>query len=150
METYKIGINFDLSKALAQAIEAKNTTSCLNALRAAQHITPTDGQNELLYCEGWVTDNHGRSIKHCWLETEGEIIDPTPAFHLYPFRLYVSFLRLPYKDLETEADTQQIDLVTLLQKKREGCQGDRQQTYQCILELSDYSKLFTQKHNADT
>jgi hypothetical protein len=69
-------IDIVMSERVAKAIHAENKECFLNAFRG-MHEVP----GEPYYVEGFVApDNFPIIIAHAWLEVDGRIVDPTPAY----------------------------------------------------------------------
>lgn len=68
-------LNRKRSRAVAEVIGAANGECWKNALLAVAVL------DEALYVEGWVVTDLSLLVEHGWVEADGEIVDPTPAYH---------------------------------------------------------------------
>jgi hypothetical protein len=142
MDITQVAFNFDLSRELA-ALLPTTSSRRVNAWEALKTDPLRFRQEEVIYCEGWVTDGHGQQVKHEWLEMDGEIVDPMPEFYLNPYRYYVPYVRLNHQEREwikavtvKQAAADQLDRA-VVDEARERAQRE-------IDGLADYQVLFCQ------
>jgi len=71
--------NANLSRMIGEDIGAKNKDCFLNAFRA---ISEVNNAETAVYVEGFAVSHEMRFLiaSHAWIEVDGEIIDPTPAY----------------------------------------------------------------------
>jgi hypothetical protein len=143
MDITQVAFNFDLSAQLAAVVPTRSYSSFTRAWEALKTNPLKSCQEKVIYCEGWVTDGHTQQIEHAWLEINGDIVDPTPAFYLHPYRYYVPYVRLDY------GERQSISPVTVKrtaadQLDRAVIEEARERAQREIDGLTDYQALFCQ------
>ena len=95
----QLPLDRELSQRLAQAIDAEDQACWRNAFLCLAHL---DGA---VYVEGWAVTRGSVPREHGWLEVNGCIVDPTPAYLEDTPAVYFPGLRFTAEEARRTVET---------------------------------------------